>query len=108
VKGTGEVPPPGSGDPLEPGEFFLGYPDEDSPSPPLPQPEILVRNGSYLAYRQLQEHVGRFRDFLRQHGKTPEEATFYGWPFLYKVCVYFRKFNKADLSGKQRKGYYSL
>ncbi len=73
LKGTGEVPTPGSGDPLEPGEFFLGYPDEDSPSPPLPQPEILVRNGSYLAYRQLQEHVGRFRDFLRQHGETPEE-----------------------------------
>jgi deferrochelatase/peroxidase EfeB len=76
VKGTGEVPTPGSGDPLEPGEFFLGYPDEDSASPPLPQPEILVRNGSYLAYRQLQEHVGRFRDFLRQHGKTPEEQEF--------------------------------
>lgn len=73
VKGTGEVPTPGSGDPLEPGEFFLGYPDEDSASPPLPQPDILVRNGSYLAYRQLQEHVGRFRDFLWQHGQTPEE-----------------------------------
>ncbi len=76
VKGTGEVPTPGSGEPLEPGEFFLGYPDEDSASPPLPRPEILVRNGSYLAYRQLQEHVGRFRDFLRQHGQTPEEQEF--------------------------------
>ena len=41
--------------------------------PNLPQPEILSRNGSYLAYRRLQEHVGAFRDFLRQHGKTPEE-----------------------------------
>ena len=39
----------------------------------LPQPEILSRNGSYMAYRRLQEHVGRFRDFLREHGKTPEE-----------------------------------
>ncbi len=76
VKGTGDVPRPGSGDPLEPGEFILGYPDEDSPSPPIPKPEILVRNGSYLAYRQLQEHVGRFRDFLRQHGKTPDEQEF--------------------------------
>ena len=36
-------------------------------------PRLLSRNGSYLAYRRLQEHVGRFRDFLRQHGKTPEE-----------------------------------
>jgi deferrochelatase/peroxidase EfeB len=26
-----------------------------------------------MAYRRLQEHVGRFRDFLRQQGETPEE-----------------------------------
>ena len=26
-----------------------------------------------MAYRRLQEHVGRFRDFLRQNGETPEE-----------------------------------
>ena len=26
-----------------------------------------------MAYRRLQEHVGKFRDFLREHGKTPEE-----------------------------------
>ena len=76
VKGLDDIPMPGSGDPLEPGEFFLGYPDEDSLSPPLPQPEILARNGSYLAYRQLEEHVGRFRDFLREHGKTAEEEEF--------------------------------
>jgi hypothetical protein len=59
--------------PLKPGEFILGYPDEDGPPANLPQPEILSRNGSYMAYRQLQEHVGRFRDFLREHGKTHEE-----------------------------------
>jgi hypothetical protein len=28
VEGTGDVPTPGSGGPLKPGEFFLGYPDE--------------------------------------------------------------------------------
>ena len=58
--------------PRKPGEFILGYPDEDGPSRPLPQPEILSRNGSYLAYRRLEEHVGAFRDFLREHGKTPD------------------------------------
>ena len=73
IEGTGEVPTPGSGAPLKPGEFILGYPDEDGPPANLPQPEILSRNGSYMAYRRLQEHVGRFRDFLREHGKTPEE-----------------------------------
>ena len=57
----------------QPGEFVLGYPDEDGPPAHLPQPEVLSRNGSYMAYRRLQEHVGAFRDFLRQHGQTPEE-----------------------------------
>ena len=73
IEGTGEVPTPGTGAPLKPGEFILGYPDEDGPPANLPQPEILSRNGSYMAYRRLQEHVGRFRDFLREHGKTHEE-----------------------------------
>src|ERR1700736_4281970 len=73
IEGSGEVPTPGSGAPLKPGEFILGYPDENGPPANLPLPEILSRNGSYMAYRCLQEHVGRFRDFLREHGKTHEE-----------------------------------
>ena len=73
IEGTGEVPTPGSGQPIKPGEFFLGYPDETGLLAPLPHPEILSRNGSYLAYFRLQEHVGTFRDFLQQHGKTAEE-----------------------------------
>jgi len=72
IEGTGGVPTPGSV-PLKPGEFFLGYPDEDGRLGALPQPEVLSRNGSYLAYRRLEEHVGAFRDFLRRHGDTPEE-----------------------------------
>ena len=32
--------------------------------PALPQPEGLTRNGSFLAYLRLEEHVGTFRDFL--------------------------------------------
>ena len=73
IEGTGEVPTPGSGGPLKPGEFILGYPDEQGPSANMPEPEILSRNGSYMAYRRLQEHVGKFRDFLRAHGETLEE-----------------------------------
>ena len=73
IEGSGEEPTPGSGAPLKAGEFILGYPDEDGPPANLPQPEILSRNGSYMAYRRLQEHVGAFRDFLRKNGNTPEE-----------------------------------
>src|ERR1044071_6548378 len=73
IEGSGDEPTPGSGGPLKAGEFILGYPDESGPGPTLPQPEILSRNGSFMAYRRLQEHVGKFREFLRENGKTPEE-----------------------------------
>ena len=58
IEGTGIEPTPGSGPPIKAGEFILGYPDEDGPPPKLPQPELLSRNGSYMAYRRLQQHVG--------------------------------------------------
>jgi Dyp-type peroxidase family len=73
IEGMGIEPTPGSGPPIKAGEFILGYPDEDGPPARLPGPDILSRNGTYMAYRRLQEHVGAFRDFLRQHGETPEE-----------------------------------
>lgn len=73
IEGSGAVPTPGSGAPLQPGEFILGYPDEDGPPSNLPQPQTLSRNGSYMAYRRLEEHVGKFRNFLRENGKTREE-----------------------------------
>ena len=64
---------PGSLPPTKPGEFFLGYPDESGVIPIMPQPEILTKNGSFLGYRKIQEHVGRFRDFLKANGETEEE-----------------------------------
>ena len=73
IEDSGEEPTPGSGNALKAGEFILGYPDENGPPLHQPQPEILSRNGSFIAYRRLQEHVGAFRDFLREHGHTPEE-----------------------------------
>lgn len=73
IEGSGKEPTPGSGQPLKAGEFILGYPDEEGPPTNLPKPENLSRNGTYLAYRRLQEHVGLFRDFLCEHGETAEE-----------------------------------
>ena len=74
IEGTGIEPNPGSGPSIKAGEFILGYPDEEGPAPKLPQPEILSRNGSYMAYRRLQQHVGAFREFLReQGGPTPDD-----------------------------------
>ncbi len=72
IEGSGEDPTPGSGAPLKPGEFILGYPDENGLPADLPKPDVLSRNGSYLAYRRLEEHVGLFRDYLREQADTPE------------------------------------
>jgi Dyp-type peroxidase family len=82
MKGSGEEPTPGSGDALEPGEFILGYPDEDGTVPNLPQPELLSRNGSYMAYRRLQEHVGLFRDYLRANSETPDDEELLAAKFM--------------------------
>jgi Dyp-type peroxidase family len=73
IEGSGETVTPGSGPALKAGEFVLGYPDENGPPANLPQPESLSRNGSYMAYRRLQEHVVKFREFLREYGSTREE-----------------------------------
>jgi Dyp-type peroxidase family len=53
--------------PLKPGEFVLGYPDEMSESPLVPQPDILGRNGSYIVFRKLHQRVAEFRRYLKAH-----------------------------------------
>ncbi len=73
IEGLGIEPTPGSHPSSKAGEFFLGYPDETGIIPLQPQPEILSKNGSFLAYRKMREHVGAFREFLKANGKTVEE-----------------------------------
>jgi Dyp-type peroxidase family len=82
MEGSGQEPTPGSGEPLKPGEFILGYPDEKGPPTNLPQPEELSRNGSYMAYRRLQEHVGLFRDCLRANAETKEDRELLAAKFM--------------------------
>src|SRR5207247_10619769 len=55
------------------GEFVLGYPDEISDAPLMPQPEILGRNGSYVAFRKLHQRVAAFRQYLKENSSRPEE-----------------------------------
>ena len=51
--------------PLKAGEFVLGYADEMSDAPIIPQPEILGRNGGYVVFRKLHQRVAAFRQYLR-------------------------------------------
>jgi Dyp-type peroxidase family len=68
--------------PFKPGEFVLGYPDETGDLPPMPQPEALGRNGSYVAIRKLQTRVAAFRQYLRAQAKSPEEEEWLAAKFV--------------------------
>ncbi|HZC09027.1 MAG TPA: peroxidase [Mycobacterium sp.] len=82
IAGSGQEPTPGSGAPLQPGEFILGYPDEEGQIPNPPQPEVLSHNGCFMAYRRLQEHVALFRAYLRDHAETAEEQELLAAKFM--------------------------
>jgi Dyp-type peroxidase family len=82
MKGSGEEPTPGSGPALEPGEFILGYRDEKGPPVEQPVPEALSRNGSFMAYRRLREHVALFRDYLRSNADTPDDEELLAAKFM--------------------------
>jgi Dyp-type peroxidase family len=56
--------------PLKAGEFFLGYLDETGEFPPMPQPEILGRNGSYVVFRKLHQRVAAFRQYLKANSPS--------------------------------------
>jgi Dyp-type peroxidase family len=75
IAGSGAPPLPGQRPALKAGEFLLGYPDQTGNPPPMPQPEALGRNGTYLAWRKLYTRVAAFRQFLRTNASSPEEET---------------------------------
>jgi deferrochelatase/peroxidase EfeB len=73
IEGSGVDPLPGQGRPIKAGEFILGYPGEAGVPLPMPQPDILGRNGTYVGFRKYQSRVGAFNRFLRANGSTDEE-----------------------------------
>jgi Dyp-type peroxidase family len=59
--------------PIKAGEFILGYPDETGSLPPMPAPEALGRNGTYIVFRKLHTRVAAYRQYLRDKASTREE-----------------------------------
>jgi Dyp-type peroxidase family len=55
--------------PSKPGEFVLGYETEMGPSTHTPEPAVLGRNGTYVAFRKLHMRVAAFRQYLRDQAK---------------------------------------
>ncbi|WP_433250084.1 Dyp-type peroxidase [Streptosporangium sp. CA-135522] len=58
--------------PLKAGEFVLGYRDEMG-GVQTPQPEVLGRNGTYVAFRKLHQRVAMFRRYLKDNATDPED-----------------------------------
>jgi Dyp-type peroxidase family len=59
--------------PIKAGEFILGYPDETGSLPPMPTPEVLGRNGTYIVFRKLHTRVAAYRQYLRERASSREE-----------------------------------
>ncbi len=86
VEGSG-IPGSNPGErPIKAGEFILGYPDETGSTGPMPTPEILGRNGTYLAFRKLHTRVAAYRQYLRAKAASREDEALLGakmvgrWP----------------------------
>jgi len=64
VVGGGKLQPDQTWAPLATGEFLLGHPDEAQEIPGAAMPIEFSRNGTFMAYRKLDENVGAYRDYL--------------------------------------------
>ncbi|HEY0815623.1 MAG TPA: peroxidase [Pseudonocardia sp.] len=73
VEGCGVDALPGQGRPIKAGEFLLGYPGEAGVPLPMPCPDVLGRNGTYVGLRKYQSRVGTFNRFLREHADSGQE-----------------------------------
>ena len=73
VEGSGAPVHPGSGSAIKAGEFILGYRDEEGEIAAAPEPEVLRRNGTFIAFRKFHTNVAAFRRYLREQASSPQE-----------------------------------
>ena len=78
VNGSGRPPTNSREQPLKAGEIILGYPDETGDLPPMPTPEILGRNGTYVVFRKLHTKVAAYRGYLRARAANRAEEDLLG------------------------------
>lgn len=84
--GIGQPPVEGSGipssnpkeRPIKAGEFILGYADETGRLPPMPTPDVLGKNGTYVVFRKLHTRVVAYRQYLRAKASSREEEALLG------------------------------
>src|ERR687889_1929946 len=78
VKGSGRPPSNPKERPLEAGEIILGYDDETGELPPMPTPEVLGRNGTYVVFRKLHTRVAAYRQYLHAKATSREDEALLG------------------------------
>jgi Dyp-type peroxidase family len=78
VEGSGRPPSNPHERPLKAGEIILGYPDETGELPPMPTPDVLGRNGTYVVLRKLHTKVAAYRQYLRAKAATRQEEALLG------------------------------
>jgi Dyp-type peroxidase family len=78
VEGSGRPPSNPREQPLKAGEIILGYPDETGELPPMPTPEVLGRNGTYVVFRKLHTKVAAYRSYLLDRAATRAEQDLLG------------------------------
>lgn len=79
IKGSGiQTPPSNREEAIAAGEFILGYKGEAGTIPPMPQPEVLGKNGSFMVLRAYNSHVAAFNKFLKDNTNSEEEAEVLG------------------------------
>ena len=78
VEGSGRPPTNSKDRPLKAGEIILGYPDETGELPPMPTPDILGRNGTYVVFRKLHTKVAAYRSYLRERAANRAEEDLLG------------------------------
>jgi Dyp-type peroxidase family len=78
VEGSGREPSNPRERPLKAGEIILGYPDETGELPPMPAPDELGRNGTYVVFRKLHTRVAAYRQFLRDRASSRADEELLG------------------------------
>ena len=61
----------GFGPAIKAGEFVMGYVNQLGHPAPMPSPDVLGRNGTYVAFRKLHVDVAGFRRYLKENSSDP-------------------------------------
>jgi Dyp-type peroxidase family len=82
------------------GEFILGYPGEGGDLAPMPLPNLLAQDATYLVFRKLQQNVLSFRGYLEQEAESFARA----FPGDLPACVTAQQFLAAKMMGRWQDG----